>query len=63
MTTCPTPVGVDAAGELCAAGRAVGIECTVHTTESGHTWQFASAAFVASLPWIVGRVGLPVPAD
>ncbi|WP_281878922.1 alpha/beta hydrolase [Nocardia sputorum] len=53
---------VGAADRLCAAGRAVGIECTVHTTEGGHTWQFASAAFVASLPWIVGRVGLPVPA-
>ncbi len=51
-----------AAGTLCAAGRAVGIECTVYTTEGGHTWQFAAAAFASSLPWVVGRVGLPVPA-
>ncbi|MFR9769522.1 alpha/beta hydrolase [Nocardia sp. SC052] len=53
---------VGAADKLCAAGRAVGIDCTVYTTQGGHTWQFASAAFTSSLPWIAGRVGLPVTA-
>ncbi|MGQ4615044.1 alpha/beta hydrolase-fold protein [Nocardia sp. R7R-8] len=53
---------VGAADKLCAAGRAVDIDCTVFTTRGGHTWQFASAAFTSSLPWITGRVGLPVPA-
>ncbi|MGW4717371.1 alpha/beta hydrolase [Nocardia sp. NPDC004260] len=50
---------VGAADKLCAAGRSVGIDCTVYTTQGGHTWQFASAAFTSSLPWIAGRVGLP----
>ncbi|MBF6073705.1 hypothetical protein IU498_03580 [Nocardia beijingensis] len=53
---------VGAAGKLCAAGRAAGIDCTVYTTEGGHTWQFAAAAFTSSLPWLAGRVGLPVAA-
>ncbi|MGQ4599428.1 alpha/beta hydrolase-fold protein [Nocardia sp. R6R-6] len=53
---------VGAAGKLCDAARAVDIDCTVYTTEGGHTWQFASAAFTSSLPWVVGRLGLPVPA-
>ncbi|MGW4091935.1 alpha/beta hydrolase [Nocardia sp. NPDC004750] len=50
---------VGAADKLCAAGRSVGIDCTVYTTQGGHTWQFASAAFTSSLPWIASRVGLP----
>ncbi|WP_373686205.1 alpha/beta hydrolase [Nocardia gamkensis] len=53
---------VGAAGKLCTAGHAVGIDCTVYTTAGGHTWQFASAAFASSLPWVAARVGLPVPA-
>ncbi|WP_406231156.1 alpha/beta hydrolase [Nocardia sp. NBC_01009] len=52
---------VGAAERLCKQGREVGIDCTIHTTQGGHTWQFASAAFTASFPWIVARVGLPVP--
>lgn len=52
---------VGAAEKLCDAGHEVGIDCTIHTTQGGHTWQFASAAFTSSFPWIVARVGLPVP--
>ncbi|WP_157172822.1 hypothetical protein [Nocardia exalbida] len=55
-------MAVPAAGKLCTAGHAVGIDCTVYTTEGGHTWQFAAAAFASSLPWVTARVGLPVPA-
>ncbi|KAA8884471.1 hypothetical protein F3087_33245 [Nocardia colli] len=53
---------VGAAEKLCNQGREVGIDCTIHTTQGGHTWQFASAAFTSSLPWITARLGLPVPA-
>jgi S-formylglutathione hydrolase FrmB len=52
---------VGAAEKLCEEGRKVNIECTIHTTQGGHTWQFASAAFTSSFPWVVARVGLPVP--
>lgn len=52
---------VGAAQKLCDQGRQVGIDCTIHTTQGGHTWQFASAAFTSSLPWIVARLGLPTP--
>nr|WP_084479029.1 alpha/beta hydrolase-fold protein [Nocardia jejuensis] len=52
---------VGAADTLCREGRAVAIDCTVYTTEGGHTWQFAAAAFTASLPWLTGRLGLPTP--
>jgi S-formylglutathione hydrolase FrmB len=52
---------VGAAEKLCEAGQRAGIECTIHTTEGGHTWQFASAAFSSSFPWVVARMGLPVP--
>nr|WP_246003139.1 alpha/beta hydrolase-fold protein [Nocardia tenerifensis] len=52
---------VGAAEKLCAQGREVGIDCTIHTTEGGHTWQFAAAAFTSSFPWIVARLGLPTP--
>ncbi len=54
---------VGAAEKLCAQGREVGIDCTIHTTQGGHTWQFAAAAFTSSFPWIVARLGLPVPAS
>ncbi|WP_227985240.1 alpha/beta hydrolase [Nocardia spumae] len=53
---------VGAAEKLCERGRTVGITCTIHTTEGGHTWQFAAAAFTSSLPWVSARLGLPVPA-
>nr|WP_239004186.1 alpha/beta hydrolase-fold protein [Nocardia panacis] len=52
---------VGAAEKLCDAGRAAGIDCTIHTTKGGHTWQFASAAFASSFPWVAARVGLPAP--
>ncbi|NQE92903.1 alpha/beta hydrolase [Nocardia terpenica] len=54
---------VGAAEKLCAEGHREGIDCTIHTTQGGHTWQFASAAFDSSLPWATARVGLPVPAQ
>ncbi len=50
-----------AAEELCNAGKQFGIDCTVHTTVGGHTWQFASAAFTSSLPWLTARLGITVP--
>ncbi|MFF2553284.1 alpha/beta hydrolase [Nocardia sp. NPDC058058] len=50
-----------AANTLCEDGRRVGIDCTVHTAEGGHTWQFASSAFTSTLPWLTARLGLPVP--
>ena len=47
----------DGAGaDLCAVAVSVGIECTVHTTVSNHTWQFATTAFSQALPWLAGRV-------
>jgi S-formylglutathione hydrolase FrmB len=46
----------NAGQELCAAATAVGIACTVHSTESRHTWQFAAAAFGQALPWLADRV-------
>ncbi|MFI6998414.1 alpha/beta hydrolase [Nocardia sp. NPDC050175] len=52
---------VGAAEKLCNQGHEVGIDCTIHTTQGGHTWQFASAAFTSSLPWISARLGLPTP--
>ncbi|MFI1914671.1 alpha/beta hydrolase-fold protein [Nocardia sp. NPDC020380] len=51
---------VGAAESLCAEGQRVNINCTVHTTEGGHTWQFAAAAFTSSLPWMTARLGIPV---
>jgi S-formylglutathione hydrolase FrmB len=54
---------VGAAEKLCATGKKVGIDCTIHTTQGGHTWQFASAAFSSSLAWVSARVGLPVPSS
>ncbi|MEV6772506.1 alpha/beta hydrolase-fold protein [Nocardia sp. NPDC051030] len=49
-----------AAATLCEEGRRTGMDCTVHTTEGGHTWQFAASAFTSSLPWLTARLGLPV---
>ncbi|WP_407939474.1 alpha/beta hydrolase [Nocardia terrae] len=51
---------VGAAEELCSQGQKVNINCTVHTTEGGHTWQFAAAAFTSSFPWMTARLGIPV---
>ncbi len=50
-----------AAEKLCTDGRAVGIDCTVHTSKGGHTWQFAASAFGSSFPWVVATLGMPVP--
>lgn len=49
---------VGAAATLCDQGRQVGIDCTVYTTEGGHTWQFAASAFTSALPWLTSRLGL-----
>ena len=46
----------DASQDLCRAARAVNINCSVHTTTSGHTWQFASQSFAEALPWLVDRL-------
>ncbi|MGV0991009.1 MAG: alpha/beta hydrolase [Mycobacterium sp.] len=46
----------DAAHDLCTAAGNVGIACTVHTVVSGHSWQFATAAFAEALPWLAGRL-------
>ncbi|MBB5915714.1 S-formylglutathione hydrolase FrmB [Nocardia transvalensis] len=54
---------VGAAEKLCAQGRSVGIDCTIHTTRGGHTWQFAAASFTSSFPWVSARVGLPAQAN
>jgi S-formylglutathione hydrolase FrmB len=42
----------DASHDLCRAARAVHIDCTVHSTPSGHTWQFATQSFAEALPWL-----------
>ena len=49
----------NAGQDLCAVASAVGIECTLHTTVSMHTWQFAAAAFGQALPWLGERLGVP----
>jgi S-formylglutathione hydrolase FrmB len=54
------PGELGAAQKICGAATGKGIECTVHTSTGGHTWQFASAAFVSSQPWLNYRLGLPV---
>ena len=46
----------DASQDLCRAAKAVTITCSVHSTPSGHTWQFASQSFAAALPWLVDRL-------
>jgi S-formylglutathione hydrolase FrmB len=51
---------IGAAKALCTEGQQVDISCTVYTTTGGHTWQFASGAFISSLPWVTARTGLTV---
>lgn len=48
-----------AAEDLCAAGQAVMISCTVHKIISFHTWQFAERGFSDALPWLAERVQTP----
>ena len=50
-----------AANDLCRAGTAVNISCSVHSLVSGHTWQFATKAFTDALPWIAARLSPPNP--
>jgi S-formylglutathione hydrolase FrmB len=50
---------VAAATQLCTAARAKGIDCTLHSQDGRHSWQFASAAFSDALPWLASRLGLP----
>ena len=50
-----------AANDLCRAGTAVNISCSVHSLVSGHTWQFATKAFTDALPWIAARLSTPNP--
>lgn len=47
----------NAGSDLCAAAQSAHIDCTVHTATSRHTWQFATSAFAAALPWLAQRVG------
>ena len=42
----------DASNDLCRAAWAVNIDCSVHSTPSGHTWQFATQSFAEALPWL-----------
>lgn len=46
----------DSGKDLCAVATTVNIECTVHTTVSNHTWQFAATAFSQALPWLADRL-------
>lgn len=48
-----------AAEDLCAAGQAVGISCSIHKIISFHTWQFAEHASSDALPWLAQRVQTP----
>ncbi|MDG3008941.1 hypothetical protein G4X40_02125 [Rhodococcus sp. D2-41] len=48
-----------AAEKLCAAATKDAISCSVHTAPGGHTWQFASAAFPAALPWMAAQLHTP----
>ena len=46
----------NAGADLCAVATTVNIECTLHTTVSKHTWQFATTAFSQALPWLAARL-------
>ncbi|MGV9858374.1 alpha/beta hydrolase-fold protein [Gordonia sp. NPDC003425] len=48
-----------AARELCAEGRAVDIDCSIHLAHGGHTWQFAERAFHRGFGPLARRLGLP----
>lgn len=48
-----------AATDLCRAATAVAISCRAIAAPGGHTWQFASAAFADSFPWIAAQVTAP----
>lgn len=46
----------DASNDLCRAAQAVNIDCTVHSTPSGRTWQFATQSFAEALPWLAAQL-------
>ncbi|WP_433612127.1 alpha/beta hydrolase [Prescottella agglutinans] len=48
-----------AAERLCTTATSAGIECTVHTSDGRHTWQFAAQAFADALPWLAARIHTP----
>jgi S-formylglutathione hydrolase FrmB len=48
-----------AAQDLCTAGTAVRIACSVHTVNDFHSWQFAAQAFSDALPWIATQIHTP----
>ena len=48
-----------AADDLCAAARAVDIDCSVHRIISFHSWQFAERAFSDALPWLAAQIQTP----
>ena len=56
IDTSRTQVDPAAPAVLCAAGRAVGIDCQVHTDAARHSWQFAAASFAEALPWFSGQL-------
>ncbi len=44
--------------ETCAVDLGVtAISGTLHTEPGTHSWQFASSAFAAALPWLSTRLG------
>lgn len=44
------------ANQFCAAATKVGIQCSQHVSNGGHTWQFAAQAFTDALPWMMSRL-------
>ena len=52
----------DAGKDLCTVAATVGIQCTLHSTVSLHSWQFAAEAFGQALPWLGDRLAAAVPA-
>jgi S-formylglutathione hydrolase FrmB len=48
-----------AADKLCRLGEANGIECSIVAQGGKHDWEFATAVFKSTLPWLAGRLGVP----
>ncbi|NMO00224.1 hypothetical protein HH308_03230 [Gordonia sp. TBRC 11910] len=61
----PPGTELNAAKQLCTTAKTVHIDCTVHLSDGGHTWQFAETAFTESLGWMTGELSAPaaVPAS
>jgi len=49
----------EAAHRLCKLGLANGIDCAIVAQPGKHDWPFASRAFAAALPWLVGELQTP----